>query len=112
MRVQTVRPVQRGPGAARHVKASTRRAGTASGPLVPSYDVPVRGDAAARAAYVAMLQRAVGNRQVAQLLHGLAAMQGRGPTRAPGSAVGHGGIEGLHGRTEGTFEGGRRPSPT
>jgi hypothetical protein len=67
----------------------------------------LRAGVGSRADHLVTLQRAVGNRQVAQLLDDLAAVPER-RAAAPGVAVGHGGMSGLHGRTEGTFDGGKK----
>jgi len=88
-------------------RARAKRTEPPTGPLLPSYDVLLHGGTGPRADHVVALQRAVGNRQVAQLLADLAAVP-EGPTRAPAVAVGHGGMSGLHGRTEGTFDGGKK----
>jgi hypothetical protein len=97
---------QRRPQAA-SPRARSKRAERASGPLLPSYDVLLRGGIGSRADHVAALQRSVGNQQVAQLLAKLAAVP-ESPSRSPGLVVGHGGMSGLHGRTEGTFDGGKK----
>jgi hypothetical protein len=98
---------RRSPAGSPGPRARAKKAERATGPLLPSYDVLLRGGTGMRAGQVVALQRAVGNRQVAQLLANLTAAP-ESPRRSPDVAVGYGAMSGLHGRTEGTFDGGKK----
>ena len=95
----------------RRLRSDVRRrksAATPAAPVAASYDVLMRGDSAARVTQLASLQRLIGNAEVARLLQHLGppGCAVHGPR--PGTAVGYGGMSGLHGRTESTPDGGKR----